>query len=56
MPAQLRDSDEFGRLTFAGLEMISPGVVLVSEWRPDSGAPRPAPAEVGFYGGAGRKP
>ena len=42
MPAQMRDSDEFARLAFAGLEMVSPGVVLVSEWRPDSDAPRPA--------------
>jgi hypothetical protein len=56
LPAQLRDSDEFARLAFAGLEMISPGVVLVSEWRPDSGAPRPVPAEVSFYGGAACKP
>ena len=55
LPAQLRDSDEFARLAFAGLEMVPPGVVLVSEWRPDSGAPRPAPAEVSVYGGAACK-
>jgi O-methyltransferase involved in polyketide biosynthesis len=55
MPAQLRDSDEFARLAFAGLEMVPPGVVLVSEWRPDSGAPRPAPAEVSVYGGVACK-
>jgi hypothetical protein len=29
--------------------------VLVSEWRPDSGAPRPAPAEVSVYGGVACK-
>jgi hypothetical protein len=52
---QWRDSDEFARLAFAGLEMIPPGVVLVSEWRPDTGGPRPAPAEVSFYGGAACK-
>jgi hypothetical protein len=56
LPAQLRDSDEFARLAFAGLEMIPPGVVLVSEWRPESDGPWPASAEVSFYGGAGRKP
>jgi O-methyltransferase involved in polyketide biosynthesis len=55
MPAQLRDSDEFARLAFAGLEMVPPGVVPVSEWRPDSGGPRPAPAEVSVYGGAACK-
>jgi hypothetical protein len=52
---QWRNSDEFARLAFAGLEMIPPGVVLVSEWRPDADGPRPAPAEVSFYGGAACK-
>jgi S-adenosyl methyltransferase len=51
-----RDSDQFARMVFSGLEMVPPGVVLVSEWRPDSRAPRPTPAEVGCYGGIGRKP
>jgi hypothetical protein len=51
-----RDSDQFARMVFPGLEMVPPGVVLVSEWRPDSRAPRPTPAEVGCYGGIGRKP
>jgi hypothetical protein len=55
MPAQWRDSDEFARLVFAGLEMVPPGAVLVSEWRPESDGLRPAPAEVSFYGGAARK-
>jgi S-adenosyl methyltransferase len=55
MPAQWRDGDEFARLAFTGLEMIPPGVVLVSEWRPDSDGPRPSPAEVSVYGGAARK-
>jgi hypothetical protein len=53
---QWRDSDEFARLAFVGLEMIAPGVVLVSEWRPDDDGPRPALAEVSCYGGAARKP
>jgi hypothetical protein len=55
MPAQWRDGDEFARLAFAGLEMVPPGAVLVSEWRPDSDGPRPAPAEVSVYGGAACK-
>jgi S-adenosyl methyltransferase len=55
IPAQWRDGDEFARLAFAGLEIIPPGVVLVSEWRPRSTTPRPSPAEVSFYGGVARK-
>jgi hypothetical protein len=53
--AQWRDGDEFARLAFTGLEIVPPGVVLVSEWRPDSAGPRPTPVEVSFYGGAARK-
>ncbi|NGO72077.1 SAM-dependent methyltransferase [Streptomyces boncukensis] len=46
-PGQLR---EF----FAGLELLEPGVVPVTEWRPD---PEPfAPVPVTTYGGVGRKP
>ena len=55
IPARWRDGGEFARLAFADLEMVPPGVVLVSEWRPDSDGPRPAPAEVSVYGGAGIK-
>jgi O-methyltransferase involved in polyketide biosynthesis len=53
--AQWRDGDEFARLAFTGLEMVPPGVVLVSEWRPDDARPRPTPVEVSFYGGVARK-
>jgi hypothetical protein len=53
---QLRDSDEFARLAFSGLDLIPPGVVLVSEWRPEGSGPRPQPAEVNIYGGVARKP
>ena len=56
VPLQVRDSDEFARLAFDGLELVPPGVVLVSEWRPDGSGPRPAPAEVNCYGGVARKP
>jgi hypothetical protein len=54
--AQARDSDEFARLAFSGLELVPPGVVLVSDWRPVGGGPRPAPSEVNVYGGVARKP
>jgi len=52
--AQWRDRDEFAELAFTGLELVPPGAVLVSEWRPDTGGPRPTPAEVSFYGGVAR--
>lgn len=54
IPAQARSADEFARLAFAGLEMVEPGVVLVSEWRAPHG-PKPLPEEVNWYGGIGRK-
>jgi hypothetical protein len=56
VPLQVRDSDEFAALAFPGLELVPPGVVLVSEWRPDSDGPGPAPSEVNCYGGVARKP
>ena len=51
-----RDCDEFAALAFSGLDLVPPGVVLVSEWQPDGDAPRPNPAEVSCYGGVARKP
>jgi hypothetical protein len=56
IPMQLRDSDDFARLAFSGLELVPPGMVLVSEWRPEGTGPRPTPAEVNGYGGVARKP
>jgi SAM-dependent methyltransferase len=53
---QARDSGDFARLAFSGLELVPPGIVLVSEWRPDTAGPRPLAAEVGCYGGVARKP
>ena len=55
MTMQKRDSGEFATLAFGGLELVPPGVVLVSEWRPDEAGPRPTPAEVSCYGGVARK-
>jgi hypothetical protein len=56
LPAQLRDSGQFARLAFSGLDLVPPGVVLVSEWRPEGDGPRPTPAEVSWYGGVARIP
>ena len=38
---------------FGGLELVSPGLVSVSSWRPDEIDPAPGPAL--FYAGVGRK-
>jgi hypothetical protein len=51
----LRSPDEFAGLVFTDLDLVEPGVVLVSEWRPDSAALRPLAAEVNTYGGVARK-
>ena len=53
---QKRESDEFARLAFSGLELVAPGAVLVSEWRRAGVAPRPTPFEVNCYAGVARKP
>ena len=55
VPFQPRDSGDFARMAFPGLDLVPPGVVLVSEWRPDRSV-RPAAHEVNFYGGVARKP
>ena len=52
----LRNPEKFADLAFTGLEMVDPGVVLVSEWRPDAGALRPMASEVNTYCGMARKP
>jgi hypothetical protein len=56
VPAQARPLDDFVRLAFEGLEMVEPGVELVSEWRPEGAGPRPSAAEVSWYGGIAHKP
>jgi hypothetical protein len=40
---------------FAGLDLLDPGVVLLSQWRPDSPA-EPHPQRVPVLAGVGRKP
>jgi hypothetical protein len=57
VPFQLRTADEFDELAFTGLELVDPGLVVVSEWRPQpGGGPLPPAAEVGIVGGVARKP
>jgi SAM-dependent methyltransferase len=53
---QGRTTDEFAEMAFTGLEMIDPGLVLVSEWRPQDMGPRPLAVDVGWNGGVARKP
>ncbi|MFE2050531.1 SAM-dependent methyltransferase [Streptomyces sp. NPDC059459] len=38
---------------FDGLELVDPGVVPVTQWRPDAGSPAPEP--IGEHGGLARK-
>jgi hypothetical protein len=52
---QTRTADEFEKLAFNDLQLVDPGLVAVSEWRPDKPL-RPLPAEVGYYGAVARKP
>jgi hypothetical protein len=56
VPFQTRDSGEFARLAFTGLELVPPGVVVTSEWWPEDDGTRPMPAEVNTYGGVALKP
>jgi hypothetical protein len=56
LPAQTRIADDFADLAFRGLEMVDPGLVLVSEWRPEDDGPRPQASEVNWYGAIARKP
>jgi S-adenosyl methyltransferase len=54
VPAQARTVADFERIAFAGLDPVDPGVVLVSDWRPDR-EHRPSAAEVNWYGGVAKK-
>jgi hypothetical protein len=56
LTGQIRTADEFAELAFRGLELVEPGVVSVSDWRPDGDGPHPLPAEVSWDGGVARKP
>jgi hypothetical protein len=51
-PAVFRKREEIAEL-FTGLTMMEPGLVLLSEWRPDTGH---TPEARWYYGGVGVKP
>ena len=51
-----RDHDLFADLVFHGLTLVPPGVVVVSEWRPEAGALLPPRADVSNNGAVARKP
>ncbi|RRR75687.1 SAM-dependent methyltransferase [Streptomyces sp. RP5T] len=53
VPYVLRSVDEITRF-FNGLELVEPGVVSVTQWRPDPGSG--APEIVAEHGGLARKP
>ncbi|UFR06553.1 SAM-dependent methyltransferase [Streptomyces sp. Go40/10] len=53
VPYHLRTVEEITAF-FDGLELIEPGVVPVTQWRPDPGSP--APETVAEHGGLARKP
>ena len=54
--AYARSKKEFGAF-FAGLDILDPGVVAVSEWRDDDEPqPRPDPADIAILGAVGRLP
>lgn len=50
---QLRGREEIAGL-LSGLEFVEPGLVPVSEWRPDPSTTVPPAAEVSCYGTVGR--
>jgi hypothetical protein len=50
-----RDRAEFTGL-FDGLELVDPGVALISEWRSDGAANSVDPSRIAIWGGVGRKP
>jgi S-adenosyl methyltransferase len=56
VPFQLRTTDEFADLVFRGLDLVDPGLAVVSEWRPQGTDPRPLAAEVAVVGGVAQKP
>jgi hypothetical protein len=51
----LRTPEEITRF-FDGLDLLLPGVVSCSRWRPDAGSAEEDPPEVDEFGGVARKP
>lgn len=57
VPFQSRTAADFADIAFAGLQLIAPGLVPVSEWRPETERGLiPPPAKVGYLGAVARKP
>ena len=54
VPFQFRCADVFAELVLRGLELVDPGLVLVSDWRPAGDGPRPLASEVGWHGAVAR--
>lgn len=54
VPAKFRSRDEFSRF-FDGLELLEPGVVSLTQWRPDPSTLY-ADRQLGFYCAVARKP
>ncbi|BBH69352.1 hypothetical protein ACTI_60370 [Actinoplanes sp. OR16] len=50
-----RPQAEFASL-FEGLELVEPGVVPASEWRPEAGAEIPSRSDINVWTAVGRKP
>jgi len=55
VPYRLRSPQQIAGF-FEGLELVEPGVVSVTRWRPDPADADGHPAEVDAFGGVGRKP
>ncbi|WP_329223429.1 SAM-dependent methyltransferase [Streptomyces sp. NBC_01485] len=55
VPYYVRGVDEIGGF-FDGLELVEPGIVQVTKWRPNPEDPANFTATVDAYGGVGRKP
>jgi hypothetical protein len=51
-PSTLRDRQQVAEL-FAGLELVEPGVVQISQWRPESD---PGTGDAPLWGGVARNP
>jgi hypothetical protein len=52
---QARTADDFADLLFRDMALVPPGVVVLSQWRPESGAIIPSAAEVGANGAVAKK-
>ncbi|CAM5640858.1 SAM-dependent methyltransferase [Streptomyces aurantiogriseus] len=55
VPYYVRGVEEIAGF-FDGLELVDPGIVPVTEWRPELGDPAGPVVTVDAYGGVGRKP